>query len=128
MCEILFISLPTFFTSQYFYNYLKKNWYFDKIIENDFALEKIVLINKNRPSDDKLNILREPISQFPKKPIEFEVDFPEYLPKANYREIDLVFKHEYVIYLFKCKGTVDPLSEQKMYDKGVKILKKILRY
>ena len=80
-------------------------------------IANIVLINKNRPSDDKLNKLRKQISQFPKKPIEFEVEFPEYLPKANYREVDLVFKHERMIFLFECKGTVDPLSEQKMYDK-----------
>ncbi len=90
-----------------------ENWCYDQALVYGFEPEKIVILNKDRESDDKYNVLLEQIKDFPRQPLILEASFPEGYPNADYREIDLAIRLKHMIYYFECKGTVDPISQEK---------------
>ena len=55
------------------------------------------------------------IRDFPRTPMELNVEFPGIFNEFYFQEIDFVPKISNYLFLFECKGTVAPLSEEGKY-------------
>ena len=90
---------------------LLENWCYRKAEKYGFSAEKIIITNTLSKPTPRYFEMREQIKEFPKKPIEIEVEFHAN-DQSYYREIDLAFRIQDHLFLFECKGTSAPIGEE----------------
>jgi len=105
---------------------LLENWCLELIETYGFQVEKVILKNKNLPSNENYISMKEQIKTFRKEPLEFEVDFIDHQKKYSFHEFDLIFRVDQLLFIVECKGTAVRLSQQPRYISWTRNFKEIL--
>lgn len=93
---------------------LLEEWVYQIVKNYGFQPEKIILTNQeNNPLDSHYyKSLKNTIQNFPKKPLEFEVEFPDAFKNWYFIEIDIAFRVDDCLFMIECKATSVPRSEE----------------
>ena len=98
---------------------LLENWCYHWAVKYGFQPEKIVIINPNQKPTPNYYKMIQQTKNFPQSRLELEAEFSPEFNNYYFQEIDFAIKIDNYLFLFECKGTLAPFSEEGKYIKWV---------